>query len=174
MLSALLLSIFLFNIIGYYFLFKIQQYEVRKEIKSKIKNNVPENDLILLSFHPSSKEYSEIEWIKNHEFRYKGQLFDIVRLARDNDGTIRYKCINDKQEEILFENLDEWVQKHMESESNSDPSSKNILKLFSIVYFSSTQVYFLEQNTTLSLKSDYIFHYSSPALEIISPPPQLA
>lgn len=154
-------------------MFRIQQFEVRKEIKKKIKNNVPENELTLLSFHPSSKEYSEIEWIKPHEFRYKGQLFDIVRQSTGNNGTIHYKCINDKQEEILFENLEEWVQKNIESDNNSDPSSKNILKLFSLLYFSSTPVYSYEQYINLLPKSDYVFNYSAPTLEVVPPPPQL-
>ncbi len=136
-----------------------------------IKQSVPTHELIVLAFHPDSKEFSELEWIDNHEFRYQGQMFDIVRQSTDTDGTVHYHCVNDKQEEILFAHLEEYVKNN--TSNTSDAAKKNILKLFS-AFCPSSNALTVSFTHTEQCFSYYSNDHLSPLLAIIAPPPRIA
>ena len=169
--SVFLLLIFAYNLTGHYFIFEAQQYHIKKEVKRKIKNSVSENELIILSFHPSSKEYNTIEWMGNHEFRYKGQMYDIVRQSIHADGTIKYYCINDKQEKELFANLDEHIKNHINDNETSEKNSKNISKKLTKEYFfQHLKSSFFTTNKSIVFK--YLNFSSNKGIEdILTPPP---
>lgn len=171
--SFFLLSLFLYCTTGIFIGFKVQQYQVRKEIKKMIKSRVPENELIAWSFHPDSEEYAKLDWIENKEFRYKGQMFDIVRRSVGPDGTEHFLCVNDKQEEKLFANLDQLVQTQMNSAGNSNNGSKNVLKLFSQLYFCNVQqiAFLFTSRLLLGTNTDFPL-YLEPTLESAAQPPE--
>ncbi len=170
--SFLLLILFLYSIAGIFISFKVQQFEVKKEIKLRLKKSVPKSELTLFSFHPSSDEYSTLQWIEDHEFRYNGKMYDIVYRSADSDGTLHFQCINDTKEEILFADLDEQVQKNCDSRSN--PSAKNTLKLFSLLYISAPDASISDRNSTQIFRYSFCNFYSSPSSENPSPPPRTA
>lgn len=109
---------------GYIVLFKISQNQIRKEVKREIKMKLNESELQTIVFNKS--ELSTINWVEtDKEFIHHNELFDIVRIS-ETATTITYYCINDKQEEQLFANLDEHINKHL---TNHKSSKKNSLKL---------------------------------------------
>lgn len=103
------LFIFLYNFVGYYFIFKIEQYQIKEFIKAEIKSNIPEEELIPLSFDPLSAEFKKIVWLDDYEFSYKEHMFDIVKQSTDSNGVLHYLCIKDLQEEQLFAHLEEYI-----------------------------------------------------------------
>lgn len=171
--SFILLSVFLYSAAGVFVVFKIQQHEIKQEIKSRIKNNVPESELVILSFDPSSKEHEALIWLEDHEFLYRGEMYDIVRQFTDEKNIVHYYCINDEQESKLFANLDESVDKNMQDNNKSNDVSKTVLKLYSQTYFSLLSIHASCFKKNDFRKSNFSNCYKSPLLEIISPPPRI-
>ena len=131
--SILLCSIFLFNVLGYFVVFKLMQHNVRKEMKARIKRNLrdEEMEIIVIPNNKIGTKESEFKYVKKNEFIYKGNLYDIVRKKDDGKNTIFY-CINDKQEEALFAGLNEHIMRNTDqnlpANNNSKILSKNIIK----------------------------------------------
>ncbi|MBI5473266.1 MAG: hypothetical protein HY961_13060 [Ignavibacteriae bacterium] len=116
--ALIFLFLYLYNIVGYLAVFSVIQYRIREEIKGMLKASVPETQLEYLSFHTASLQRGEcaVQWIEDHEFRYHGQMFDIVRTVMSGDTTT-FVCINDRQEEKLFAHLDSHVARQMANSS---------------------------------------------------------
>jgi hypothetical protein len=126
--SGLLVCLFLYSSSGFYLNFRYSLQQIRKEIKTRIKQSVPENELITLSFNTSSSDYANIEWIEGHEFRYRGCMYDIVQRFEDGSETIVFKCINDTQEEKLFQHLDELVVANSDKSMTGKNHQKSVYK----------------------------------------------
>lgn len=118
---SILLLLLLFHPGGYFLIFKIQQYQVRREIKQRIKAGVPEQELVLLKIPRNLEEQPSqlFQRIHSGEFRYQGKMYDIVRQQEHGDTTWYY-CVSDEKETVLFANLDELVNR----ESNQNPQRK--------------------------------------------------
>jgi hypothetical protein len=110
--AILFLTLYAYNLAGYYVVFKTLQVQVRGEMRDRIKRSLDERELTLISVPRTEKD--GLHWIDDHEFRHRGSMYDIVRTFSRND-TIHYLCINDKYEEQLFEGLD----LHVSNESNA-------------------------------------------------------
>ncbi len=94
--------LFLYYTAGYFITFKAEQYLIKQIVKQRLKSQISDEELTCLVFNPSSIDFSQIEWLEKHEFRYRGKMYDIVRQYVDNKGFIYYYCINDRQEEELI------------------------------------------------------------------------
>jgi hypothetical protein len=92
------------------FTFVAAQNKIRKEIKMRIKQSVPQEELVLFAF--TAEEAASLHWIKSYEFRYKGGMYDIVWTHTSGDS-VYYQCVNDVQEEELFRSLHEQVERQM-------------------------------------------------------------
>lgn len=134
MLAIFLALLISFNLAGIFLVFKIQQSQIRHDIKMKLKQGVPAEDLHKISFALS--ELHLIDWVrKDKEFKYRNQMYDVVRKEYD-DKQVHFFCVNDTQETQLFVNLDAMVSSQT-GEDSSHPSggiTKKILKLLSLVY----------------------------------------
>jgi len=85
------------------------------------------NDSELHKIVFNKKDLNKINWAKaDKEFFHNNELYDIVKIS-ETETTITYYCINDKQEEQLFANLDEHINKHIASNKSH---KKNTLKSF--------------------------------------------
>jgi len=117
----LLLLILGIPIAGTYFYFKQRQYEIRKSIKRQIKKGASEQDLILLKIPKKLEDEpnADFERIHSKEFRYKGEMYDIVR-SKNYETETWYWCIWDKEETELFASLNILFQRAW----NSDPAQK--------------------------------------------------
>ena len=118
--ALIFLSLYLYNIVGYLAVFSVIQYRIRSEVRKLLKESVPDSQLHHFSFHTGTLERGEyqIQWIEDHEFRREGQMFDVVRSFVVNDTTY-VVCINDVEEEKLFEHLDNHVKRQMEHNGQS-------------------------------------------------------
>jgi hypothetical protein len=126
--ALIFLFLYVYNIAGYLAVFSAMQFRIRSEVKKALKASVPESELTSFAFPTSSIEYS-VQWIEDHEFRYNGNLYDIVRSHTCGDTTY-FACINDAQEEQLFDHLDNHVQRHMgdSGQSGKFDSFKDVFK----------------------------------------------
>ena len=126
--SIALLMVFFYGIIGFYVNFQIEQCRVKEEIKEKIINNLPENKLTILKI--SSCENDKIEWIEQgKEFRYKGEMFDLVKVKKVN-GTTIYYCFCDSKESNLISSLDKLVKDQCDHSQSRSVQKKQVINYF--------------------------------------------
>lgn len=169
----ILLFIFLFNNVGYLIVFKTMQYQAKKEIKSIIKNNLSNSDIIKISINRNN--LSEIIWIEEgKEFLYKNKLYDLIKSEVLGDELI-LSCIDDKKETQLFANLDEQVNAYLNDDmSKKNSASQKIIKsVLKVFYFNKIQISFAfgENNSHLFAYSD--IKISDKNSSIFIPPPEL-
>ena len=96
------IALLAYQFVGFFTFIEFEHFIIRKDIKKAIKLVVPDNQLICLHF--TLKESKELNWVKPHEFKLKGRFYDVVHKKKVN-GVWYYKCIDDKQETVLFEKL---------------------------------------------------------------------
>lgn len=145
------------------------QYKIRKEIKTLLKESVPENELCVITI--PVKELKDIDWKRDgKEFKHNGTMYDIVRYKTEKD-VIHYYCVNDQQETQLFVYLEETVNQQMNNDKSPiGKTAKNLLKLFKYIPCENVMLV-LVNNSLQSTVFDYCFFYSPVFIEIPTPPP---
>ena len=128
--SIFLSVLILYNILGYIVVFQSYRFSIRREVKRKIKNALPESELIVirLTAEDMLNGKNAYKKIDKNEFRLSGKLYDIVRRSTKGDTTLFY-CINDKQEEQLFSNLDAHIKRHLDNSGPTRQRSDLLIKI---------------------------------------------
>lgn len=133
----------------------VQVAYVRHEMKQRIKAGVPEEDLVLLKIAKSEEENSDIfERMHSREFRYYGQMYDVMRLKEKGDTTY-YTCIHDVKESKLFERLDRMVLEQLSEDKDEQRQQELMLGFFTKVYLPS----FIPELTYFNTKAESTFAY---------------
>ncbi len=169
----ILLGIFLFNTAGYFIAFKILQYQIQKEIKTEIKQQLDPSECTIITI--PKHELNNIAWEdEGEEFYYKEELYDIIRSTETKDS-ITFCCINDQKEEELLEKLNDHIDRHsIEHKSLKNRNAKKINNPVKKLFFEVASSSFLSiTNQSITFPSDY-FYYTPVFIEIVSPPPELA
>jgi hypothetical protein len=170
----ILLSIFLFNTIGYYVIFKYEQRNIKNNIISELNSGQINNDnLITLALN--EMELKNVEWLDDEkEMRYNDHMYDVVRIVRAADKTI-YFCIDDHDEGGLFSALENHIDKQVATDADhSKRSSKELSNTLVKLYFTKDNRYsfsFSSSLITCTIKDKIYFPIH---IEISSPPPELA
>lgn len=168
--ATLLTLIICYNTVGYYIVFKTSQLKVKSEIKKLIKSSVPEDQLVVFRLSPENQ--NDFEWIHSKEFRYKGNMYDIVRKTVISASETDLYCIHDVQETGLFAHLDFLVKQAMNHDKNASKSSTLLSVYFSMLYFQSYQDFnFSPQGTEMQF-TEIPEIYASLCLSVLSPPPR--
>ncbi len=168
-----LLSIFLFNTIGYFVVFTTLSFQLKNQINYKITNGVKAEELTLITI--DKKHAQDIEWLEmNEEMHYKGERYDIIK-STETAETITYYCISDKQEEHLFASLYEHIINSISgNDSKKNTTSKKVIDDTFSSYFSANELLSAWTSIIGSDYSDYITEFtSSTYLQIDSPPPEV-
>jgi hypothetical protein len=172
--GILFFVLILFNLAGIPIAFKFHQLRIRREIKNQIKSGIPEEQLHHLSF--SSERSGDIQWTqRNREFIYRGDRYDIV-FSRKEGSIIHYYCINDREEESLFANLNELVGNKLKNDcqSNKNLTVKLIRALTTLYILNDSLTSITAYHRKLSHFTGFTFSLSSPFYEYNSPPPKFA
>jgi len=157
---------------GYFIAFKVTQHQLKSSIVSEIKSGIITNNATVIIINKN--ELSKVEWLeKDKEMRYNNERYDVVK-SEENNTSITYYCINDKQEETLFADLDTHINTHIintkPSKNNSPKSLENdVVKIF---FTNNNQQNLVLTENTLSffpIKEDYV----SQHIKTNSPPPEL-
>gem|GEM_PF-1876375 len=169
--ALLCLSLYFYNLAGFFAFFAVQQMNIRDEIKRTLKEELPREQLVIFAFHTVSLEDGSIpiQWLDEKEFRYAGGMYDIVRKQVSQDTTY-LQCINDVQEERLFADLDRHVSRAMGGSANSKFFSFN--EIFKDSF--SQQVLYCDGLTVIeTLGEDAVLIYKSADLKEPFHPPRL-
>lgn len=143
---------------------------IRTRVKTSIKEGVPESDLHIIEF----TSHNDIPWTReNKEFKIDDQFFDIVRV--DSNNNLKFFCVNDVEETILFAKLDQYVNKHL----NDNTPFRRVRKIVSqiIHHYENNEIETFEFSlfsTTIDAPLNKVIdHYQGLELQILTPPPQV-
>lgn len=168
--AILLTLIFCYNTVGYYIVFKTSQLKVKSEIKKLIKSSFPEDQLVVFRLSPENQ--NDFEWIHSKEFRYKGNMYDIVRKTVISASETDLYCIHDVKETGLFAHLDLLVKNAMNADKNASKASVLLSVFFSTLYFPSDQDFNFSSKATEMQFPEISEIYASLSLSVLSPPPR--
>jgi hypothetical protein len=126
----------------------------------------------LLIFNKEDIENNKIDfrWIHSREFKYNGDMYDIVKKEEDDKQLIVY-CINDTKEKKLEVEFDRAVHKNS-SDDKQRPTTNNYNFVFISEPVQSEQIGIAPVIETL-LNNWRTDSYKSLYIDIPSPPPRL-
>ena len=169
--ALFLLCIFLFNTMGYFVAFKVAQDQIKSDIISEINAGVSTNEETIITINRT--DLASVQWLEDgKEIRYNNQRYDVVK-SKEDKSTVTYYCINDKQEETLFADLDNHINTHIITNTPiKNNSSKSLVNDVVKIFFTHQQQFNLNVSVnTISffqIKEDYI----SASIKTNSPPPR--
>ena len=163
--SFILSVAFLLNTGGIYLWLKVLQYHYQCEIRQEISMGIQNKDLCLITI--TNSNLHALQWIKpGKEFRYKGEMYDVVQ-AKSDKHEQQYYCIHDFKENKLLTQINK-------TRRNKRDSEKRLKRVFSPQFI-------LQQAKGLNKPDDSGFSYPTLAIlfraaftHTVSPPPRLA
>lgn len=126
---------------------------VKKEIKRAIKAGVPERELVVIEINPGNEH--EVEWVEDHEFRFRGSMYDVIRKVTCADA-VKFYCIDDKQESALFANLERLTGMVNSGNRNDRECSVFLFALLTHIVLDEVDCVQFETHE----ECDFSFHYS--------------
>ncbi len=148
---------------GHQLAFILQLHQLKLEMKRNIPMLRNSADVVELAFDESS--YARLEWEEDHEFRFKGEMYDVIE-KRAVNGKIRLLCIPDKKEtRLLYE-----YRKQTEKNQSQD---KQLALKWVINYLQPVTPYITPSVccTDLTRFHDYVASLFFRPLSIFTPPP---
>jgi hypothetical protein len=164
--SILLVFVFFYSIVGFYLNFAVEQCRIKEEVKENIIHNLPDKYLTIIKV--SSKDQEKIAWTEEgNEFRFEGNLYDVVKIRHEN-GTTYYSCFCDLKENQLLVNLDKLVK-----DQTDHSQSRTIQKKIQINMFFHDGMLAKTSNETPFDYFNYTTGYKLIYSDVLSPPPRL-
>ena len=166
-----LLLAFLINTMGFFVIFKYNQFLLQQEMFTLIRSGKFHREMVLLKiYHP---EHSR-GFIRHNsrEFSWHGRMYDIVIEHHAGDTTLFY-CLHDKKEEALINRFQTFYRK-IHKDNTRQRNIPNHALLQNIV-----KQALLQQGLFLGPENGTIYHYPSFTVSLISadldrfaPPPE--
>ncbi len=123
-----MLSVLLFQSVGYVVFYKYLIKKHRHDIKTSILRELPDEALTIIRVPLADPGSVPLEFEHAEEFKLNGEMYDIVRSEIRND-TIYYVVFHDKKETSLYRSLTTAVNQRS---SHDQASNQRALQLFSI------------------------------------------
>ena len=166
-LSIIFLSLFLFNIVGYYFLFLFLDAGNRNEMQGSFGN-----ESSLQTIRIAKSELKDIILKDDeHEISIDGEMYDVQSSYTDGDHIV-FKCLSDKKESLLATELDSHVKGN--TDTNTDGKKQNDLSKKQV-----KDLFFLLNCSPVISSASYSFstlvmHGTMHISELPAPPPEIA
>jgi len=168
----ILLLIFSYTIIGDFFIFKIAQIHHKRTVKAQIEIGVSQENLVKIIV--TEDNISQLNFKEEHEFEYKGMMYDIVKKDSVSEKMTVYYCIADVEETNLLADFEKSLKKETKPTGESDNTAQLLVNLLSKVYLLTHHNFsFYHHFPTQQYQLAYTKEYNSPHLhKIFSPPKQ--
>lgn len=131
--ATLLLGCLLIVMMGEFIAIKIVQWDIRKDMAATIAHGVGEDQLVLIKIS-NHDQPTDFVWVEPHEFRYKGNSYDIVREEIRGDSTYFY-CVFDERETALYAEIDKKIVTEMANDPERQQQQKELLQKIPKFYF---------------------------------------
>ena len=170
---ALLVGLLLVQMQGTWVVFKLQQVAVRHEVKQQIRAGVPESDLVTLRIAKVWEKTPNARFEREHskEFRFDGEMYDIIRSREEGDTTV-YICIHDVKESGLFADLERLIEEEIDQPINKK-SRESMQQLIAAKYVQKSFTLSFVLSASAVVRSPMNEPMISEDLQIDSPPPKI-
>lgn len=109
--------------------FECQRYMIRSEMKARMLLSVPQEELTVYRF--TQAEFGDLDFEDGgHEVRLNGAMHDIVRIARDIDGTMLVQVVRDAAETALLADLDRRVRGLQEADTRGQEQRRLLTSMW--------------------------------------------
>ncbi|WP_157807305.1 hypothetical protein [Hymenobacter chitinivorans] len=133
----MLLCLFAYNLVGFYPAYTWRQHQFRKQAEHQRRAQLPDHALVQVRVARHSATTPALQWQDEHEFRWRGQLYDVVRQHAAPDS-ITYLCWHDQGEEKLLAGLQEHVEQLTHPDASAGKTAKKLFDhLFKLALLSS-------------------------------------
>lgn len=93
--------------------FELRRMSLRKEMKHRIRQGLPQAELVRFTF--TVAEYAALEKEDDgKEFWVDGHIYDVVRISSDTDGSFHIEAVDDRDEARLMADLQDLLKDGME------------------------------------------------------------
>jgi len=170
--SISLVGVFIVNTMGLISILFFHHYQVHKYIESIIRT---ENHSVLLhQLKITSDESDKLIWYKDgHEFRYQGNMYDVVRTEIQNDGTTIYHCVKDEKENEIYRDFADDFN-HTSPGQNQDRNLVlQLFKFLSNIFITLSSGTFTDVNEIQKSRFNYMDTFHPVYLSIICEPPDI-
>lgn len=123
--SLVLLCLFAYNLVGFYPAYTFRQHQFRKQAEHRRRSQLPDAALVQVRVARHSATTPPLQWQDKHEFRWRGQLYDVVRQHEAADS-ITYLCWHDQGEEKLLAGLQEHVDQLTHPDASAGKTAKKL------------------------------------------------
>ncbi len=156
---------------GYYIVFNMIQFQVKDEVKHILKHSVPQEDLVLISI--SDADESQLIWTKpNKEFRFQGEMYDIVDIIKKGNKTL-YRCLHDFKESKLFAHLDVHINNYIAHNAEQQNKAKSFFNVMAkLFFFQSEESQIVGKDPIENVYYHYTENYKSVTIDLLNPPPE--
>lgn len=108
--SFVLLTVFFFNVCVFGVVLSAQLYVHQQEQQEKIKNKKQKEIIELrISRQLVDEPNTEFQWVKNWEFRWQGEMYDIESTVIEGDVYV-FSVKHDSEEDILRKKMERHAQ----------------------------------------------------------------
>lgn len=172
--GILLLFCLVLPFCGSYFWLQGKVKEARDNASAHLQGELPEEETITLTFAIADIE-TFLEWEHSREFRYNGNMYDVVHTAYHGDS-ISYQCYLDHKESKLRKAISQLAPKWAQGEPQRDNQQQRIADFFKLVYcIDRDQLTGFDTRVTATNFFGYAsFWYDDLAYDPIVPPPKCA
>lgn len=167
----LMLSVLLFQSVGYVVLHKVWIKKHRHEIKTGILTSLPESSLTIIRVPFHHPESVPLEFVHSEEFKLYGEMYDIVRSEIRND-TIYYFTFHDSKESSLYRSLSSAVQQQTSKDQTSNPRLQLLLSLGQFQYLTIHSEHIHLFAALVPMGVDGYFHLIESPSSVRTPPPK--
>lgn len=153
---------------------KHEQKTLKRAVKHKVIEGIDRSELVYMKFSLTDSK-AKLDWKHSKEFKYKGEMFDIVEKEIQGDS-IAYWLWWDHEETALNQQLNRLLAGLNDYDANSqkDNSKKNIWNFAKKLYSQSSPQTTVEDSESSLNKSQtpYLRNWTSIKLELPNPPPK--
>ena len=168
-----MVALLLIQMQGTWLVFKVQQTAIRFEVKQQMKAGVPESDLVVLCIAKVWEETFNDRFEREHnkEFRFDGEMYDIIRSLDEGDTTV-YICIHDVKESGLFADLERLTEEEIDQPINKK-SRESMQQLIAAKYVQKSFIMSFVFSASTLARSPIEDLMISEHLQIDSLPPKI-
>lgn len=156
-----------------YSLFSWRRAHVREEMRALIFKGLPREDLVHLTFSHDQLP-GLLHWEKKDEFRYRGEMYDVVDSESRNDS-IHYWCMHDHRESQLKRNFSSLLAGLLDHEPMTEKARQRLITFLKTDY---TPGPFIRMPDLMETVRDWSGFWFMPAgivkQEPFEPPPRIS
>ncbi|GGG45807.1 hypothetical protein [Bizionia arctica] len=149
----------------------VHKYEIKQELLSILKTGSSDTNLTIIKI--TSKNKKDIHWKETNEFKYKGEMYDVVKIEKTDSKTTLYYCIADSKERELLADLENQINKNKTTKNGKVRTVKVVVKIIPKEEINLTDKHSILLLQNKKIYSHCLSFYNSVKMDIESPPPNL-